>query len=89
MTRQVGLKEFVLHHMMFEEHTPLLIFPVLLHCKGVAVHFLLLSQGCMVEEQLPDAVHTEVGGGMGSLVGMTVASAHGRVGWPVVSFLLW
>lgn len=61
--------------MMFEEHTPLLIYPVLLHCKEEAVHFLLLSQGSMVEEQPPDAVHTEEGGGMGSLVGMMVASA--------------
>ena len=75
--------------MMFEEHTPHPIFPVLLHCKGEAVHIFLLSQGCMVEEQPPDAVHTEVGVGMGSLVGRTVASAQGSVGWTVVPSLWW
>ena len=61
--------------MLFEEHTPLPIFPVSLHYKGEAVYFLLLSQGSMVVEQPPDAVHTEEGGGMGNLVGMMVASA--------------
>ena len=70
--------ELVWHHMKCGEYTlPLL---VLLHCRGEAVHLLLLLQGCMVEGQPSDAPQTAVVGSTGSLVGRTVAPDEGRVG---------
>ena len=73
-TKQQVLMEVVLHRMRFEEYILPLIFPVLLHCKGEADHLLLLHQGCMMEGLPSDAVHIEVGGSMGNLVGRMVAS---------------
>ena len=65
----------------FKNAYTLLIYPVLLHCKGEVVHFLLLSQGYIMVEAWPsDVVHTEVGDSVGSLDGRVEVSALRRVG---------
>ena len=65
--------DFVRHHSFFAMDT-LPLNPHLVHrCNGEVVHLILLVQRCMAA----DTVHTVVGGGIGSLVGMTVGPVPG------------
>ena len=75
------MDHFVLHHMLFVGHT--------LDCTGEVVDLDLLRRRCMVGEQLFDAVDTEVGGSMSTLVGMALAPDQYRVGGPVVRLSRW
>ena len=75
------MNQFILHHMFFGGRT--------LDCTGEVVDLDLLLQGCMVGEQLFDAVDTEVGGSASSLVGMAVAPDQYRVDWPALCVSWW
>ena len=76
----------VQHHKRVLVHILPLDFSVVLQCKGEVVHS-WLSQGCMVVEWRSGAVHTAVGGSMGSLVGKKVVPDRGTVGCSVVHVL--